>query len=250
MEGRCGLEKIAYGVTNATRRSIEVGIDTVTVSVALENATSAGTVVLKIPQNVLYTEYEYAVFADGEDSSYREINTTAYYRTIAIDFEPGTKAIEIVGDSVIYSRPHCPTEKQEITTLYVNVGNNTYPLGYYMSNGGDIETVSAAEGLALTALFARTANDIEDSSDYYLDLIFPRGLYDALALTGHDPLAFVDRNDASVEFIESLTSCDQIAIRIQPIQANSEELELTFEMPLVYPFPPPRIDLLKNISVE
>lgn len=252
VEGRCGFEKIEYKVTNATLRSIEVGIDTVTVSVILEGATSAGTVVLKIPQNVLYAEYEVVVFADGEDSRYREINTTSYYRTIAIDFEPGTEEIEIVGESIFYGLPPCPAEKREITTLYVNVGNNTFPLGYYMSNGGDIEAVSAAEGLALTAIFARTANSIEDSADYYLDLIFPRELYDILALTEHDLIAFVDGNDASVEFIESLTSCDQIAVRIQPIQANNEELEIVYDdLPSVHSHNvPSRIDLMKTILVE
>jgi hypothetical protein len=243
------METIEYVVTNTTLSSITADVDIVTVTVELEKAVSAGTVVLKIPKNALHAEQEVAVFADGEDSSYREIDVTAYYRTIAIDFEHGTEEIEIVGDGVPYN-PSCPAEKQEITTVYVNIGNDTYPLGYYMSNRGDIEAVSAAEGLALTTIFARSANDIEDSADYYLDLIFPREFYDALALTGHDPVAFVDGNDVSVEFIESLTSCDQIAIRIQPIQANTEELELTFEMPLVYPPPPPRIDLVKNISIE
>lgn len=110
-----------------------------------------------------------------------------------------------------------------ISSVFIQVENRTYSMVYHIDNGGSITDISTgpADQSVLLSMVSPKAG--------YLDLTFPRELFDHLRFTDHEVVAFVDEMDAGPEILGS-SSCDKISLRI-PIQQQSETVEITHSDP-------------------
>jgi hypothetical protein len=99
---------ITYQITGSKLNSITSENDNATLLVNI-SSTSNGTLIIELPRNLIdskkqgtNTDDEYAIF---EDSQYNiavdEITKNATIRTLAIDFDKGTREIEIVGSEIV-----------------------------------------------------------------------------------------------------------------------------------------------------
>lgn len=131
----------------------------------------------------------------------------------------------------------------ESHSIDVKVGNRTYSLFHNMSNGGSIVDVSAYTNYPYGG---ELTINITSPSEGYLELIFPRELYDALSFSDHPPVAFVDGRD--VPGPAEPSNCDQIPIRI-PLEQGSEKVQfITADILMVHTHPyPPRLEVSKTL---
>lgn len=134
----------------------------------------------------------------------------------------------------------------EPRSLDVKVGNKTYPLFHNTSNGGSIVDVSAYTNYPYSGELTIT---ITSPAGGYLDLLFPRELYDALSFSDHPPVAFVDGRD--VPGPAEPSSCDQVPIRI-PLERGSEKIQfITADILMEHSHPyPPRLQVSKTLVEE
>ncbi len=106
-----------------------------------------------------------------------------------------------------------------LQSIDVQVGDNTYPLFYSFSYSGSIKNVTVEDSTFMVISFTYPVGG-------YLDLTFPRELYDVLLFTDHyEPAIFTD--DEVAEFQELSRTCEQISLRIDLGWRGSDRLELT-----------------------
>lgn len=134
----------------------------------------------------------------------------------------------------------------DFRSIDVKVGNKTYPLFYNMNNGGSIIDVDPftyyPRGGELTIM-------ITSPAEGNLDLIFSRGLYDALSFSDHPPIAFIDGRD--VPGLVDPSACDLIPFRI-PLEQASEKVQfITADILMEHSHPyPPRLQVSKTLVEE
>jgi hypothetical protein len=152
----------------------------------------------------------------------------------------------VVGCNIVPSTIMASAQEQDFSekSVEVQAGNKTYPLFYYMSSGGTINSVS-------TDTYLIMAINVTSLTDGKLELRFPRELYDALSFTEHDePILFV--NEVPVDVPLGLTSsCEDISF-VVPVQAGTREIEIIYSDILMnhsHSYPQ-KIHLVKSIEAE
>lgn len=152
----------------------------------------------------------------------------------------------IAGDNIVPSTNNAVAQEQDFSEKSIEVlaANRTYPLFYYMSSGGTINSISTDTYLTMVI-------NVTSPTDGKLDLRFPRELHDALSFTEHDePILFV--NEMPVDVPLGLTSsCEDISF-VVPIEAGTREIEIVYGdilMPHTHSYPQ-KIHLVKTIEVE
>jgi len=101
---------IQYKITGGTVQNMVADTPTSTLNVTI-TSTADGNLLIKLPRNVIDAragadgksgaDSEFAVFADSENISPDETQTTVDQRTLSINFAQGTETIEIVGTFAI-----------------------------------------------------------------------------------------------------------------------------------------------------
>lgn len=151
-------------------------------------------------------------------------------------------ALALLPYDILSSTVYASSNESRASTFEIQVGNETYSVEYFMSNGGSITNVEANipdMSLLLT---------IESPADGYLELTFARQTYDALSFTEHWPIVFVDGQEVIPEIG---WMCDQITIGI-PVQAGTEQVDLVYPdilMEHTHGYPQ-IIDMIRTMEVE
>ena len=133
------------------------------------------------------------------------------------------------------------------SSIDVMIGNNEFSIAYNMSSGGSILDLRPDPGTLSLGSLSLT---IASPSAGYLDLAFPRELYDLLSYTDHELVAFIDELEVPVVVMES-SSCEDIMIRV-PVDDDSHSLAISHsDLPGTHNHPyPPRLTLERNLTVE
>ena len=148
---------IQYSINGGTLDKLTAD-PAVTTLVATISSTSNGNLTLWLPTKVINTDHEFAVFIDGEFGNFvvDELKPTADVRVLQIEFENGTRQIEIVGSSMVGANE---TESAP-QKAPVKIEGQTYDISYNVT-GGSVQSISAdAKSKSLSVTFSSSSSGV------------------------------------------------------------------------------------------
>jgi len=205
---------VQYSITGGRVVDIRADSETASMLVAIES-TNYGRLVIELPMDLIDSEdglgdADFIAFVDEMVAIPDEIETTNTARTLAIDFAPGSKEIEILGEAPLY-----PSSPSEWKTAYI-VGKflNSEPPKpdqifkiQYRVMYGTMESFDIQQGID-GYLMHNTITIKVSSNDGVLEIKFPRNFPYANSGSGIGDFIFlVDDEDGSIEDSRITTDC-------------------------------------------